>query len=774
MADNTNTGGKADFKVADVERIANASSQNDLRKIPAKALKAIISTFADPQMLADGFVYAIFEHEEGLPRSWDEIRKALVEYYDVLDAKATASGQKTTAMELLRTLDPGITDRRMRILQGRMDVAFRHSGKIADEDMQVLFTSLQKSCREGLKEAVKYTVSDAIEYIVSLPLENDENGNPVPEKRIEAKQTESETFYSHPDQPLFSGSVKYSSADGGAPGKIVAAIWKFKYRYKTFTVLMNDLRDEYGADITIDKKGIHLKQSDLTLNVDVPFDPKKPKDEQILKALNSFLERIQTVSEKRFKDLDALNAKGFVAGILPCIDDDKRFELVITHPREEWSEVRVPIGGRSTMITQAALAEIKKADKFAFPPLPKPEREVPDGPVRQAKPPINLFSRRRRRHNPPPIATVSSQTDVEQPPITPSASVSSSVHTTPSEDATPAFTPIPVQSTPKAVVLNGKDDVELVVDNSVLGALNAMRKGGGSWLDLLPMFTHPPHVKRLVIPSIVADFEARTAIPETDKNGNITLRYLYEKFTQDKRFESLSRLLDDAMRIRIDENGSETIIKPGNPKIVIVTSPKQEAFFEELKKWEKISKDSQTSFIDELPFFRSTYPHQGEKAMMEYARSKACTVTPFMLTNDYKDVRQRLTRSQYVRNPEILHTYHGRGIGFVSSRGMVEALSHAYGDLTLPLFNLAARPPATKIDVNTISQDIKNSAPDSYDAFISLFQPDIPGISNRGVTQHCFKDYMKHAVDRWREENGITGAATLSTVVARGAKVTLH
>ncbi len=255
---------------------------------------------------------------------------------------------------------------------------------------------------------------------------------------------------------------------------------------------------------------------------------------------------------------------------------------------------------------------------------------------------------------------------------------------------------------------------ELVIDNVSLSILAnpRMKKPGcnDTFLPVIQMAEMIPETERVAIPSIVADFEARAMMPAVDERGEHQLLFLDE--SPHKKAQPIDTLLAKAQRIRIHEDGTEEILKAGDPKLVIFESAKQDLFYEQVRQWKQQAEACGISIASQLPFLREEIgKNQGEDAIYDYCM-RYSKHRPVIVTDDYNSIYRRQFLATHGDSENKLYTPDGVGIGFSTTRGLVGAVKLAYEDLALPFFNkLGKKDHAIKdVSVTGISQLLKQSA----------------------------------------------------------------
>jgi len=329
----------------------------------------------------------------------------------------------------------------------------------------------------------------------------------------------------------------------------------------------------------------------------------------------------------------------------------------------------------------------------------------------------------------------------------------------------PKVPPPPIPEGPAASFAERKS--ELVVDTSALLHLKSPRsRSQDTWLDLLRLVPLAEStVERIVVPSIVADWEIRNAILRYAQNG-VVLDPVAGKRIRD---DAPARFFNNATRVRIEEDGTETLIHKGNPKLVIIDSPYQQALYDQLRDWKKETeeniqhKKSKNTLEQELKIFRDeTAANWGENACLDYCRSSACKYAPIILLSDYNAVHAAQFKDKYVHDP--LMTPAGHSIGFCTTKGFINDVCDAFSTYGNQVFK-SMRLAEAQLNKTNIHNDIKKD-PVAKDIWNSAMPDHIGG--RKGKRQDMrFDAVMQVGARHWEDKLNITGmsAATAASKI---------
>ena len=272
---------------------------------------------------------------------------------------------------------------------------------------------------------------------------------------------------------------------------------------------------------------------------------------------------------------------------------------------------------------------------------------------------------------------------------------------------------------------------ELLMDNVTLSILANPRAKDDSWLHFVTMAKSIPEVGRVMIPSVIADFESRACIPEYGESGQFELASLYNGSAGPGNIAKAKvQLFEKATRIRIRQDGSEEIIKAGDSKLVIFDSPMQEAFYEKIRGEKMKAEAAGLDFRDELPNIREGFAkNMGENALYDYCQHYS-QAKPVIVTDDYNSFHQRNFMAKIGDSEDKLTTKEGVGIGFATTRGFVNAVCESFANMSAPLFGkIVSDKAVTDVSPNAVEISLRKNpnAKKDLTLFTSEFPPYIAG-----------------------------------------------
>ncbi len=308
---------------------------------------------------------------------------------------------------------------------------------------------------------------------------------------------------------------------------------------------------------------------------------------------------------------------------------------------------------------------------------------------------------------------------------------------------------------------------ELVFDNVSLGVLSNPRAKGpnDTFLPLVHMAKMIPEVERVAVPSIVADFESRGMMPGI-VNGKHFLHVVDTGLNDKPYAKAKNNLFANAMRIRVEEDGTEIVLKEGDPKLVVYESPMQDAFYAALRKRLELVQETGASLSSELRDFREGEgKDMGENAIYDYCRRSKHK--PVIITDDTNSIDRRMFVASSLDRDEKLQTPDGIGIGFSSTRGFVRAVQQAYEEMA-PVFVSKMGAKENRIDdvspaaVSQLLKKSNNNNKIDQEIFDSESPDYIAGHSTRGRSELQLLGRFIGKGRSWLVSEGYTSKEMLS------------
>jgi hypothetical protein len=233
-----------------------------------------------------------------------------------------------------------------------------------------------------------------------------------------------------------------------------------------------------------------------------------------------------------------------------------------------------------------------------------------------------------------------------------------------------------------------KVELDLVLDSCTLEDLSAPRGANNkSWLDLIRLAAMLPNV-RIVIPSVIADYEMRGLIPQQRLGEDGKVKYtIFDHLTEKKNSStSIAEFLGEASRVHIDATG-KAISLAGNPKIVIVESADQHQFYKDVTAYKTSRLNSYNLKNDSTPNKKTfadiynRYKNIGEKTMLSYPNADECNHPVHFISTDMTFFSDYFSRNRNIRTQKC------HEIGYTNTYGLLKAMDDACGQfptITLP------------------------------------------------------------------------------------------
>ena len=166
----------------------------------------------------------------------------------------------------------------------------------------------------------------------------------------------------------------------------------------------------------------------------------------------------------------------------------------------------------------------------------------------------------------------------------------------------PDVAPLPPEVPPTAeeakTIVNWQPDASetlLIFDSSTLHNLATVRgKDNHTWLDLIKCTARLPNIK-VIIPSIVADWESQGKIVTSDEHGASTgLEQVDRRFIKsDHKLhylgEPIGRFLSSASRARMNPDGTIDLTPGANGNIIIMETPEDRVLYADIQRIERES-----------------------------------------------------------------------------------------------------------------------------------------------------------------------------------------
>jgi len=138
-------------------------------------------------------------------------------------------------------------------------------------------------------------------------------------------------------------------------------------------------------------------------------------------------------------------------------------------------------------------------------------------------------------------------------------------------------------------------------DTVTLNKLAATRGNNGhAWLDIIKCTAGLPDTK-VIIPSIVADWEAQGKIPSLDQDrafDQIDKRYVREGYVHEASASPIAKFLSTASRVCV-ANGQMQLQQNANPNIIIMDTDGDEDLYERIREIEKLQNGERSQAYQE-------------------------------------------------------------------------------------------------------------------------------------------------------------------------------
>jgi len=237
------------------------------------------------------------------------------------------------------------------------------------------------------------------------------------------------------------------------------------------------------------------------------------------------------------------------------------------------------------------------------------------------------------------------------------------------------------------------------------------------------------------------------------------------------RGDAAARFFENATRVRIEADGTETVVQKGNPKLVIVDSPYQQALYDQLRVWKQETEENirqkrtKNTFQQELETFRKEISaNWGEKACLDYCHSDACKHAPIILLSDNNAVHAAQFKDKYAHDP--LMTPAGRSIGFCTTKGFINDVCNSFSRYGNQIFK-AMGVAEGQLNAKNIHEEILKDDPVAVDIWNSGM-PDHIGGRKSGRQEMRFDAVMHVGARHWQDKLGITGMSAQASATQIG------